>query len=594
MIRARNAFAAPLIAVVLLLVLAAAAQANTIVVNDTGDPSGAGDCLNSGQCSLRQAVGAASSGDTIQLADSTYSLTQRTNIEISKSLTIAGNGVDATVIDGSGNGEVRIFRVDSGMVLIQGLSITHGVDGLDEAFQSCSPCQTINANGGGALFNDGGNLTVDNVAFTSDGENDSPWRRDQQSLRESDPDRRLVYSDKAAAGGGLFVGGGNVAGMGVTFENNGDGSFDGGAAYMLHGALSLTNATIVGNGWGSSFGGGIANGGGTLTLVHDTFSGNIRGAIQTDQGAETIVGSTIIGAGFADGTDFACLPSGRWTDDFNDVPVGQAITNDDGNNFDQDGHCGFDGNGDIANADPRLALIADNGGPTRTQALLAGSQAIGNANELECPATDQRDITRDGPCDIGAFNTRPTSVPPTPSTSEAGNITDSSADLHGTINLSGDAGGFHFLWGLSQDDLLNSTSVQGAGIVDSDTFEAQTLGGLNPGTQYFYKIVADNSSGSTPDTASDIKSFTTNPDPPQVFQASANNVTDSTADLAFTINPRVPTRPTSSSTATADPGNDKTIDPFDIVSTTGDQQLTRHPDRPRPGQQLPLRRDRHQ
>ena len=331
--------------------------------------------------------------------------------------------------------------------------------------------------------------------------------------------------------------GGNVTGVGVTFENNGDGSFDGGAAYMLGGNLSLTNATIVGNGWASSIGGGIANAGGTLTLVNDTFSGNIRGAIQTDQGAETIVGNTIIGAGFADGTDFACLPSGRWTDDFNDRPVGHAITNDDGNNFDQDGHCGFDGNGDIANADPHLASIADNGGPTRTQALLAGSQAIGNANELECPATDQRDITRDGPCDIGAFNTHPTSVPATPSTSEAGNITDSSADLHGTINLSGDAGGFHFVWGLSQDDLLNSTSVQGAGVVDSDTFETQTLGGLNPGTQYFYKIVADNSSGSTPDTASDIKSFTTQADPPSVFSVNADSVTDTTANLSFTINP---------------------------------------------------------
>ena len=64
MIRAKNAFAAPLFAIVLLLVLAAAAQANTIAVNDTGDPSGSGDCLNGGQCSLRQAVSAASDGDT--------------------------------------------------------------------------------------------------------------------------------------------------------------------------------------------------------------------------------------------------------------------------------------------------------------------------------------------------------------------------------------------------------------------------------------------------------------------------------------------------------------------------------------------------
>ena len=575
MIRAKNAFAAPLFAVVLLLVVAAAAQANTIVVNDTGDPSGAGDCLNSGQCSLRQAVGAASSGDTIQLADSTYSLTQGANIEISKSLTIAGSGVDATVIDGSGNGQVRILRVDAGTVLFQDLSINNGTDGHDEAFQSCSPCETINANGGGSLFNDGGNVTLNDVAFNGELTSSNPLggaiSNTFGNLTMTDVS---FTNEQAAAGGALFVRGGNVSGVGVTFENNGNGSFDGGAAYVLSGNLSLTNATIVGNGWGSSFGGGIANGGGTVTLVHDTFSGNIRGAIQTDQGAETIVGSTIIGAGFADGTDFACLPSGRWTDDFNNRPVGQAITNDDGNNFDQDGHCGFDGNGDIADADPRLASIADNGGPTRTQALLAGSQAIGNANELECPATDQRDITRDGPCDIGAFNTRPTSVPATPTTSEAGNITDSSADLHGTINLSGDAGGFHFVWGLSQDDLLNSTSVQGAGVVDSDTFETQTLGGLNPGTQYFYKIVADNSSGSTPDTASDIKSFTTQADPPSVFSVNADSVTDTTANLSFTINPNGADTSYVIQYGDADPGQDKTTDPVDIGADAGDQQLT--------------------
>ena len=141
------------------------------------------------------------------------------------------------------------------------------------------------------------------------------------------------------------------------------------------------------------------------------------------------------------------MPTGRLTDPFSNRSVGVAITNDEGNNFDQDGHCGFDGNGDIASADPHLASIADNGGPTRTQALLAGSQAIGNGNPSHCLANDQRDIPRDGLCDIGAFQTHPTSVPATPSTGDAGPITDSSADLHGTINLSGDAGGFHFLYG---------------------------------------------------------------------------------------------------------------------------------------------------
>ena len=139
MIRAKNAFAAPLFAIVLLLVLAAAAQANTIAVNDTGDPSGSGDCLNGGQCSLRQAVSAASDGDTVQLSSATYTLQQGTNITISKSLALEGDGADATSIDGSQNsgtnpfGNIaRILKVTSGTVLIQGITFTGGRDDTDE------------------------------------------------------------------------------------------------------------------------------------------------------------------------------------------------------------------------------------------------------------------------------------------------------------------------------------------------------------------------------------------------------------------------------------------------------------------------------
>ena len=205
MIRAKNAFAAPLFAIVLLLVLAAVAQANTIVVNDTGDPSGAGDCPNSGQCSLRQAVGAASSGDTIQLADSTYSLTQGTNIEISKNLTIAGSGVDATVIDGSGNGQVRILRVDAGTVVIQDLSINNGTDGHDEAFQSCSPCETINANGGGSLFNDGGNVTLNDVAFNGELTSSNPLGGAISNAFGNLTMTDVSFTNEQAAAGGATV-----------------------------------------------------------------------------------------------------------------------------------------------------------------------------------------------------------------------------------------------------------------------------------------------------------------------------------------------------------------------------------------------------
>jgi hypothetical protein len=47
--------------------------------------------------------------------------------------------------------------------------------------------------------------------------------------------------------------------------------------------------------------------------------------------------------------------------------------------------------------------LAENGGPTRTHALLEGSPAIDAGLAEICPATDQRGFGRQGPCDIGAF-----------------------------------------------------------------------------------------------------------------------------------------------------------------------------------------------
>ena len=66
-----------------------------------------------------------------------------------------------------GNGQARILRVDSGTVLIHDLSIDQRRRRQRRELPACSPCATINANGGGALFNDGGNVTLNDVAFTA-------------------------------------------------------------------------------------------------------------------------------------------------------------------------------------------------------------------------------------------------------------------------------------------------------------------------------------------------------------------------------------------------------------------------------------------
>ncbi|MCP4337350.1 MAG: hypothetical protein GY799_00340, partial [Desulfobulbaceae bacterium] len=54
-------------------------------------------------------------------------------------------------------------------------------------------------------------------------------------------------------------------------------------------------------------------------------------------------------------------------------------------------------------ADPLLGNLADNGGPTMTMALQSGSPAIDEGSASYCTLADQRGLSRDGVCDIGAF-----------------------------------------------------------------------------------------------------------------------------------------------------------------------------------------------
>jgi hypothetical protein len=63
--------------------------------------------------------------------------------------------------------------------------------------------------------------------------------------------------------------------------------------------------------------------------------------------------------------------------------------------------------GNLIGLNPLLGPLQNNGGPTQTMALLAGSPAIGHANNSKAPATDQRGVTRldlaGEIADIGAF-----------------------------------------------------------------------------------------------------------------------------------------------------------------------------------------------
>ncbi len=269
--RLRRAFLASLLAAFMMLASAAVAQANTIAVNTTSDAAPAdGECSgNAGDCSLREAVDAAQPGDTIELGANTYNLTLGSDIDITKSLTIEGVSVAATSIDGSGNNNRRILRVErDASVTMQDLTLTNGDDGADE---NCpNGCITLVENGGGALFNNGGSVALTRVAFTNDGGAlGGAVSTNGGSVNLTDVS---FTNDGGYIGGALFTRGGTVTGDRVVFYNDASSPTDNAAAYLYGGNVSFTNTTVADNGGASSRGGGIDNGGASLTLLNDTRS----------------------------------------------------------------------------------------------------------------------------------------------------------------------------------------------------------------------------------------------------------------------------------------------------------------------------------
>ncbi len=216
----------------------------------------------------------------------------------------------------------------------------------------------------------------------------------------------------------------------------GDGNTMGGGIYaQAH--LRLERVHITGN--RSSGGGGIfVNPLGNLTMNDSTVSYNIAngqaGGIRIDTRG-TITNSTIShnqALGLTEplptgtGVPFAFAQGGgidirgigtvirNSTIVFNQAAVAQgdclstvglSRILSQGHNLDSDGSCGLDQPGDLQGMDPMLSELAAHQGPTDTHALKNGSPARGAGNPATCTARDQRgvDRSRDGACDIGAF-----------------------------------------------------------------------------------------------------------------------------------------------------------------------------------------------
>lgn len=247
-------------------------------------------------------------------------------------------------------------------------------------------------------------------------------------------------------GAGGFGGGGGGGGGGGQYGQGGVGGFGGGK-----GGSGGSGGYVGAGGGGAGLGGGIFSNGGTLTLTNDTFTANaaIGGVTGSGQGPGT-AGSGFGGAVFAlngsltatfdtfsgntaqGGTDIYLLTDlndagirsgGTATARLVDNILGQsdnsvtdiaAMSISGGATPSLAGSSrnlirnnpatgGLPPSAVVSSANPKLGVLASNGGPTQTMALQADSPALAQGAAVAGVSADQRGFTRVNPPDLGAY-----------------------------------------------------------------------------------------------------------------------------------------------------------------------------------------------
>ena len=341
-------------------------------------PSTVTNLLDSGPGSLRDAIATTPANGTVTFQPGltgTIHLTAASGtLDITKDLTIAGPG--ASAISVSGGNAVQVFTIaPNHTVSISGLTVRDG-----------------RGPHGGDIYNSG-TLSVASSVITAGS-----------------------TFDVGGGGGGLFNAGTltlyNTTVSGNTSNGNGGGVFNAGS-------LTATNTTFAGN--TAVDGGAVANSG-TLTLINATVAGNDTVAGGSGGGlylsanqAAVLVNTLVAGNTALAGPDI----TGTVTAADHDL-IGNG-SNSSGVVAGVSGNLVGTGSNPI---DPRLGVLQNNGGPTPTRALLAGSPAIDAGTNTVGLTVDQRGFQRavDGVIDIGAYEYQPPAtavallVAPNPST----------------------------------------------------------------------------------------------------------------------------------------------------------------------------------
>ncbi len=241
---------------------------------------------------------------------------------------------------------------------------------------------------GGGVFNVG---TVTDSTISGNTADSGGGVEDYPGLFMTITDSTLDANHAQANGGALDINQQITVNQSTLSNNKAGGKvFEGmGAAAEIDGggALIVSDSTIAGSTTQPAGRGAIDNFGGSLTLSFATLSGS--------QGLLT-------GGGFASATGTILAGTGTTPN------CSGALSETVGYNLSTDSSCGLSLKTDLTGVNPMLKPLANNGGPTLTQALPRSSPAVnagGLPSSSSCPAADQRGESRPwGPaCDIGAF-----------------------------------------------------------------------------------------------------------------------------------------------------------------------------------------------
>jgi CSLREA domain-containing protein len=395
------------------------------------DSQGQGSVLNVGGSTIHSNIATVGGGILafqVNLAGSTVSGNSATAND--------GGGIDATTANlascavsgnhaGRDGGGIEARTATLTRSTVSGNTASNFGGGIkaDAATLSGSTVSGNHSNIGGGLAAGQGTLTTSIVSGNSASDGGGGINATTLTLTRS----AVSGNSASGTGGGIFAD--TVTLTGSTVSGNNAGNNGGG---IFTGTATLTASTVSGNHANTGDGGGIhanttatltnstvsgnsaAGGGGGiwaagLTLLNDTVTDNsahVGGGLFLPAGGASNVKNSIIAGNLVDLTGAGPDVSGAFTSGGHNL-VGDGT-----------GATGFTNgtSGDLVGTaadpiDPRLAPLADNGGPTRTHALLAGSPAIDDGDSTGAPATDQRGVARprDGDgngsrlVDIGAF-----------------------------------------------------------------------------------------------------------------------------------------------------------------------------------------------